>query len=97
MDYSPEIQFQKSLINREEAKLLTTRNQTEKRQKSGANVASSRNYKLPQMIDLWSLQLEGHKVVFGDGAISILRKEGIRICSSSGREKMSGGRGRWGG
>ena len=54
MDYSPWIQFQTSLINREEAKALTTSNQPENRQpKSGVGVDPPSTYELPHRIALW--------------------------------------------
>ena len=44
VDYSTGIKFQTSLINMEEAKELTMRNQPEKNKKAGAGVAPSSTY-----------------------------------------------------
>ena len=62
IDYSPGIHFQTSLINMEEAKELTMRNQTKDINKSGAGVAPSSTYKFPPRISLWDLQLERPKI-----------------------------------
>ena len=65
--------------------------------RSGAGVAPSNTYEFPPRIALWDLQLERQKKGLGDGAISILSKEGSRRCNSREREQISGRRGRWGG
>ena len=56
MDYSAGIRFQKSLVNMEEAKLITRKNQMGKRIRSkeeNSGVAPPSTYELPQMIYLW--------------------------------------------
>ena len=52
MDYIPGMQFQTSLVNTEEAKEITMRNQLEKKQKNGIGVAPSSTYEFLPRISL---------------------------------------------
>ena len=74
VDYSPGIHFQTSLVDMDEAKSLTKKNELEKRiisKEDGAGVAPSRTYELPQMTSLWGFLIEKPKIGLGDGVISI--------------------------
>ena len=57
----------------------------------GAGVAPSSTYALPQGISLLGFLTRRPKTILG------WDKSGIRRCSGRGREKISGGRGGWGG
>ena len=94
MDYSQGIQFETNIIKMKEAKELTMNNQPKKSNRSSDGVAPSSTNGLLQRIALWDLQLEMSKNrPWRWRYLSPKQKKGIRICSSKGREKMSGGRG----
>ena len=61
IDYSQGIQFQTSIINKEEAKELTMNNQPKKSNRRSAGVSPSSTYGFPPRISLWGLQLEKPK------------------------------------
>ena len=95
MDYSPGIQYQTSLINKEYAKELTMRNQSEKKQQKWCRCGSIKHLRVSSKDCPVGIAIIKEKIGLGDGAISILTKEGSRRCNIIGREKISGGRGRW--
>ena len=65
--------------------------------KSGAGVAPSSTHRLLQIIALWDLQCKRPKNRPWGWRYLNMKQKGRKICSSRGREQMSGGRGRWGG
>ena len=69
MYYSLWIQFETSIINMEEAKELTVKNQPGKSNKSGARVDPSITHELIQRIALWDLQSENPKIGLRDSDI----------------------------
>ena len=98
MGYSPGIKFQTSLINMDGSKSPTMSNQPERNQQKQCRCGSIKNLRVTSKDCPVGLAIrKAKKLGLGYEAISIPSKEGSRIFSRRGRQKMSGGRGRWGG